>query len=241
MSNQTTPTLLCLHGMACSGAVFNLFADAWAGPIVAPDLAGHGSAARLPTYGIDRYASDIEARFPELFAEPAELVLFGHSMGGAVALELARTHSVRAVLAIGVVTVWEPERVAQMSSVADKRVRWFDDQEAAEAWFLKVSGMFGLIDVGTTIAASGVVEDDGRWRLRADPETYRSGPPPSMADQLADIECLVRLGRGGNDEMVPVEQVAPYDSNFMSVPGAGHSPHAEVPSDLAAAITAFIS
>lgn len=234
-----TTTLLCLHGMACTGRVWDPFQAVWDGPVVAPDLAGHGDGPRLEKYGIAGYTAELKDRFGSLLADPADVVIVGHSMGGAVGLELARSITPKAVVAVGVKTVWPADEVAGMSSVADKGIRWFDAKDDAETWFLKVSGLFGLLDVGSDIAASGVVEEEQGWRLLTDPEAYRASGPPVIAEQLAEVQCPVRLGRGSEDSMVPAEQVEPYDSDYETLPG-GHSVHVEQPEALAELVRTFL-
>lgn len=238
-----TRTLLCLHGMACTGRVWDGLAAIWTeGPVLAPDLAGHGAAPRLDVYGIDAYADELVDRIGPQLRAADHLIVTGHSMGGVVGASLARYPElgIEALVAAGVKTDWSADEIAGMDRVADKGVRWFDERSEAESWFLKVSGLTGLVDPGSAVAASGVVSEDGRWRLAADPEAYRSAPPP-FADQLAVVTCPVRLGRGRDDEMVPPEQVRPFDADFVEFPDSGHSPHVEQPAQLAAAIRSFIA
>lgn len=240
-----TTTLLCLHGMACTGRVWDPLRAVWDGPIETPDLAGHGSASRLDGYDIAGHAEYISGQYAELLSNPDQVMFVGHSMGGAVAMQLATMVKPHSVLAVGIKTIWPEEELAGMRGVADKGVRWFDDRQAAETWFLKVSGLFGLIETGTDIAASGVVEESGteggesRWRLATDPEAYRAGGPVPLADQLVNVSCPFRLGRGADDAMVSPEEVDPYDSNALTLPG-GHSTHVSHPEAFAGAIRSLL-
>lgn len=240
-----TTTLLCLHGMACTGRVWDPLRAVWDGPLETPDLAGHGSAPRFGAYDIVQHAEYIREQYAELLAAPADVMFVGHSMGGAVAMQLATMVTPHSVLAVGIKTIWPEEELAGMRGVADKGVRWFDDREGAETWFLKVSGLFGLVGTGTEIAASGVVEETGsgdgssRWRLATDPEAYRAGGPVPLSEQLAKVSCPFRLGRGADDAMVAPEEVDPYDASAVTLPG-GHSTHVSHPEAFADAITGLL-
>ena len=242
---KLTTTLLCLHGMACTGRVWDPLRAVWDGPIETPDLAGHGSAPRLGSYDIASHAEYIREQYRDLLSAPDQVALIGHSMGGAVAVQLAGMVTPQTVLAVGVKTSWPEEELAGMRGVADKGIRWFDDQAGAETWFLKVSGLFGLVEAGSDIAASGVVEEPGdsggpsRWRLATDPEAYRAGGPVPLGEQLANVSCPIRLGRGADDAMVTADQVDPYDAAAITLPG-GHSTHVSHPEAFAEAITTLL-
>lgn len=55
--------------------------------VIAPDLRGFGASERAGDYGVGRFASDVWGLLAQLGIERFSLV--GHSMGGAVALEMA--------------------------------------------------------------------------------------------------------------------------------------------------------
>lgn len=84
------PTVLAVHGWSCRSDYWADQLDALSGRhrVVVPDLAGHGrseASARPRTPA--RYAEDLEALMLERGLR--QVVAMGHSMGGAVALELA--------------------------------------------------------------------------------------------------------------------------------------------------------
>jgi len=78
-----------IHGTGCS-------ADAWryqildlsrAFEVVAADLPGHGGSDPVPDPSVERYATTVEALLQRLGRR--KVFLAGHSMGGAVALQVA--------------------------------------------------------------------------------------------------------------------------------------------------------
>lgn len=93
------PLLVLLHGgsarwQACEPLVTDL-ADRW--HVIAPDLRGQGKSGRVPWgYRVQDYADDIAALLRD--HEPA--ILFGHSLGGIIALMVAAQYPdrVRAVV-----------------------------------------------------------------------------------------------------------------------------------------------
>lgn len=76
--------LVCLHGWGLNGRVFDDLRHRWPGPVLAPDLPGHGAA---PWTGeartLDDWAQWLAAQLPP------QCALLGWSLGGQLALRLA--------------------------------------------------------------------------------------------------------------------------------------------------------
>jgi pimeloyl-ACP methyl ester carboxylesterase len=84
------PPLVLLHGGSARWQSWEPLVPALAGgwEIFAPDLRGHGKSGRVPQrYRLRDYAGDIAALLRQRVREPA--VLFGHSLGGMIALLVA--------------------------------------------------------------------------------------------------------------------------------------------------------
>ena len=87
------PPLVLLHGLGARWQVFaplvSALSDDW--HLVVLDLRGHGRSGRAPgRYLLDDYAGDVSAFLRREVGAPA--VLFGHSLGGWVALLIAARH-----------------------------------------------------------------------------------------------------------------------------------------------------
>lgn len=81
------PPLLLLHGFGGAAWNFTAMAGLLAGRrLVVPDLPGHGGSSALPAPSLAGFADVVAG----LLDEPA--AVFGHSMGGVVALRLAERH-----------------------------------------------------------------------------------------------------------------------------------------------------
>lgn len=90
------PLLMLFHGFTNRWQTFMPFIDAWIDRyhLVAFDHSGHGKSFRRPEgYNAASFYEDAEAVFTSLAPEPALLV--GHSMGGSMALYLAKNHPER--------------------------------------------------------------------------------------------------------------------------------------------------
>lgn len=227
----TEPTLLLLHGL---GATAGLWVDVrsaidWDGPVVAPDLPGHGTAPWTGDYTVPALASAVAAA-----VEPGRPVLIiGHSLGGVVGVELASGRyglDVRGVVAVGVKVSWTDEDVAAMARVAERGVRWFDSRDEAVARFLRQSGLEGLVDDHHPAIAAAVVHDEieGRWRVAQDPASFAQ-LPVDMAGLLDRARCPVILGAGEHDAMVSEAELAALVDAPRMAPGRGHNVAVEDP------------
>jgi pimeloyl-ACP methyl ester carboxylesterase len=87
------PPFVILHGGAASwryaDGLIGLLEGRW--HVYAPDFRGHGQSGRVPgRYHLRDYAEDTAAFLSEVVREPA--VVFGHSLGGEVAVMVAAHH-----------------------------------------------------------------------------------------------------------------------------------------------------
>lgn len=91
------PELLLVPGAGGQAALFRAVVESLSVPAAAVDLPGHGAHAGALLTSIEQMAEAVESALREL---PRPLVLLGHSMGGAVALEVAlrRQVSVRGII-----------------------------------------------------------------------------------------------------------------------------------------------
>jgi pimeloyl-ACP methyl ester carboxylesterase len=226
------PTLLLLHGLGAHGRVWDgvveRLPERWPGRWIVPDLPGHGRSAPAGNYGIGCQA----ARLAELVGDGAgDLVVCGHSLGGLVALALSTGWyrvSVSHVLAIGVKITWSEAELARIEEFAASPTRWFDTREAATERFLKVSGLIGLVPPDGPIARTGVVEEDGRFRLAAEQRTITAGAP-SIDRCMAASEAEVSLMCGSADALVGIDELRARDPEAVELRGLGHNVMVEDP------------
>jgi len=229
-----SPTLLLLHGLGAHAAVWQRLlpsvAAGWPGRWVAPDLRGHGRSGHAATYSFGAHAADVATLLPP--REP--VVILGHSMGGVVAMTLASGWfgiAVRQVVAFGVKLVWSEPEIARARDLARAEVRWFATRGEALERHLLVSGLKGLVDPGDAMAAPGVVEDGGRYRLAAAPG-INDVVGVDVARVVAAMTAPLHLAAGERDPMVSLAQMQRFDGGAEILPGLGHNPHVEAPEAL---------
>lgn len=225
------PALLLLHGLGASGEVWagvrDLLDRRWPGRWVIPDLRGHGRSSHAPPYSFGQYAADIAM----LFKAGTRVLVLGHSMGGVVGLALASGWfglSVVGVTGLGIKVSWTREELVRMADLARRPIRWFGSRGEAAAWFLRVAGLDGLVPPAGELAASGIVEVGGRWRLASDPATL-AVEAPEMRSLLAAANAPVRLARGEFDGLVSLAELRRYDPDALELSGLRHNAHVEDP------------
>jgi len=110
--------LVLLHGLGATRHVWKpILAQArWTGRWIAPDLRGHGASPHAGDYSLAAYADDI-GKLVNAHAPSNEIVVLGHSMGGAVALELASGSygfTPKQVFGVGIKVLWNDDERAGM-------------------------------------------------------------------------------------------------------------------------------
>lgn len=235
------PLLVLIHGQNANGDVWNglrpFIARDWRGTCLVPDLRGHGRSPHHPPYAYGTYAADVASLIPP----GVPVYLIGHSLGGAVSLMLATGWfgvAVRGVFAFGIKVNWSEEELARRRQFAAAPVRWFDRRDDAIERYLKVSGQFGHVDPASPAALSGIAEENGRFRLAADPRISGTDDPPDIRPIFAAAKAPVALAVGEKDRMVPLAEARGLDPRAAIVPGAGHNAQVENPEGLWAVICA---
>ncbi len=231
-------TLVLLHGLGATGAVWTrtvaALAGSWAGPILHPDLPGHGRRQRLDRYSYGSMAADVASGLDR----SDEHIVVGHSLGGVLAVALASGWyglNVTAVMAIGVKVEWTDDELARPAGLAARPPARFTTFEEALARYRRVAGLETLADPGAPELRDGVVERDGGYELAQDTATFGVGAPP-MASLLAVVGCPVTLACGEHDHMVTINQLRALAPDAVELPGVGHNAHVDAPDQVAALV-----
>src|SRR5574342_1002926 len=132
------PALVFVHCWCCDRRLWDgqLPAFAPGHRIVTLDLAGHGESGRgRKDWTIEAYAADVRAVADEL--DLARAILVGHSMGGKVIVEAARSMG-RRVVGIVPVDAWTNVREREKAEDIDTFVAPFrTDYEKAAAKYIR--------------------------------------------------------------------------------------------------------
>jgi len=232
------PALLLLHGLGATGGVWSglvaTLGAGWPGPILVPDLPGHGRSAPLPRYSFGGLAA---ALVPTL--EPGRpTVVLGHSLGGVVGLALASGWfggPVPAVCGLGMKVRWTPDDLAQAAAVAARPAGTFATRAEALDRALRIAGLRGLV----TDLPAAVAETPDGWRLALDNAAFGVGAP-DIAGLLAAARGTVVLAAGEHDPMSPAGHLAEFGSPVL-LAGCGHNAHVENPRALRPLVDRLLS
>jgi pimeloyl-ACP methyl ester carboxylesterase len=163
--------------------------------------------------------------------QAGDVTLAGHSFGGVVAALVASGWfgpRVRDVAAFGVKIDWSADETAKLQELSQRPPRTFATREEAVDRYLKMSGLFGLVDPATAIASIGVAGAEGNYRVAMDPRAY-GAVGPSVEAMLRLADAPLRLAAGAKDPMVTLDQMRRIDPTAQVFDGIGHNAHWEAP------------
>jgi pimeloyl-ACP methyl ester carboxylesterase len=229
------PVLVLLHGMGATREVWRplirVLEAEWHGRWIAPDLRGHGRSPRALSYSLGEQAVDIAETVGTLASNPVRISVLGHSMGGVIALALASgwfgMRKLCDALGLGIKIVWTEQGIAALGARARAAAKVFESREAAAAFYLKVSGLAGIVSTDDEIAQAGVSADG--LRLAADPAVASIGPPRMVGLIAAADYATVFLAAGESDPMCTMGDMRSHDRDAKLIPGAGHNAMVEAP------------
>lgn len=228
------PTFVLLHGLLCD-------ADTWADFIGPLSRRGHVLAADL---------SDIDS-LPDaarnvLAATAGPLIVAGHSMGGRIALEMARQAPERCsalvLMNTGYQGLGEGETEKRMALVRAARAGGV--QAIADDW------LDGMIAPRTRVD-SALMARMRAMVLRSTPDSFAGQIQaligrPDATELLGWIACPVLLMSGTEDRWSPLERHADMasrmpDAALEAIAQAGHMAPFEAPGACLSAITGWLA
>lgn len=216
---QGAPLLLFVHGWTCRSSYWlpQLSHFSATHAVAAPDLPGHGASGSgdRTDWGVASFARDIVACVEALQAR--QVILVGHSMGGAVALEAARRLGARAT---GVVLVdtfvidyggLTPETVEAIFSPFRE-----DFAAAMAALVAQTATAATPPELQARLIREMSAADPG-WAL----PTWRDLLCWSPAAAFAELRIPIHAVNGALIPPSARERCAPFVSETV-IPGAGH-------------------
>ena len=239
------PAVVLVHGYPLDGAMWSGVARVLSGRfrVLKPDLPGRGETPAASEGRIDDYADFVEAILDAL---PSPAGLAGFSMGGYVALALARRRPAK----LAALALLDTRAAADDDAGKAKRdesiatVRSAGVAPIAEAMVPRLLASYALSN-------ADLVERVKRIMLRQKPETVAADlaamrDRPDARDALLDIAIPTLVVVGDADTLTPpsdsramVDAIA--GSRLVTVPAAGHLTPMERPGAVAAALGDFFA
>jgi len=220
--------------------------------IFVPTLAGHRGGPPLvtgPVGVVDTIVDDMCRQLDEAAIDTAHMV--GNSLGGWVALELARRGRAQSVLALSPAGAWRSlrdlrrlllifragatlGRVNDMANLAARK----------RARRILLILMAEHADRMTPAQVTAIFEDMAG--CAALPEILDGARDNGPIKPVLDVGCRLRIAWGLKDRMLPFMRygapmlAAVPDAEFMLIPGVGHVPMIDDPGLIARTILDFI-
>jgi pimeloyl-ACP methyl ester carboxylesterase len=239
-------TLVLLHGLGTNRADFARIRDELAKTfsLIAFDLPGQGDAE--PVLGRPTVAALADAVEGDLDARRLGRVhLLGNSLGGRVALELARRHRARSVVAIAPSGLSSPpERLFQMAAMAAMGLIVSALRPVAPSRRRHLSRAL-LVGLRALPWKAGPDETDALARGFGSTHFWSLllwAIGTDVPSNLDAIDCPVLLLQGAGDLMAAGQTIRFLawipKARFQLVPFAGHAAHGDAPSRIAALVRA---
>ena len=243
--------LLLLHALGASRRLWDPVLPALAAghDVVAVDLPGFGDSPPMDEPTVPAFADELERLLDELGLETAHVA--GNSLGGWLALELARRGRARSAVAIspaGFGTEWENRRATGTLAVG----------RVAAKGLARVAPSLARRRTGRILLAGGMVARPSRLEpehIAGLARGYAAAPGftamrrwlfTHSAEGLDEIRCAVLIAWGTRDTLLPKRQAARAaeaieGAEVRMLDGLGHAPMADDPPLLARMITDFVA
>ena len=245
------PAVLLIHGFGADSRNWVRFANELEGDyrFVIPDLPGHGDTEPRTTdmdYGISEQAQRLFRLLDALQVDQVHVA--GNSMGGAIAIEMAR-HQPRRLRSLGLVdsagiTLQTPKflNALEQSDSNPLIPRTAEDFHTTLDWASERSvGIpdFAITLMGEEKAANAEVAEKVWQDINLDPAMRLQG-----RGVLPEIETPTLILWGREDALLSVENVRVFQQELPNnraviLEGVGHVPMAEAPEESADAFRAF--
>lgn len=244
--------LLLVHGIGSTWRVWKPVLERLEArhDVLAVDAPGFGNSAPLPdgvTPTISALADALERVLDDVGWDAPHVA--GNSMGGWLALELARRGRAASVVALSPAGMWSPKE----SAYSRGALRF---QHAVASRLVPHADTLSRSAVGRTLLFSGVAARPWRiqpedaaeaLRLFAGAPGWRATLEAMTVDQprdLGSIECPVRIAWGSRDTLLFPRQADRFvreipNAELVRLPGLGHVPMGDDPEAVADAILEF--
>jgi pimeloyl-ACP methyl ester carboxylesterase len=242
------PPVVLLHGGNQSSHSWDLvslhLADRF--HVYALDQRGHGDTewSRELDYSMDAMVDDAVAFIAEQAIDRP--IIFGHSMGGRVTLQLAlqRPELARALVIVDV----GPEVSAKGAKTIGEFVAHnieFDDLDVFLENVARYDPFRSRDHIARTAKYNLLVRADGKYVSKVDHRRVPTAMSVIGLDEVAVISCPVLLVRGGESDVLLADAAERFvaalpDGKLVTVPRVGHNVHGGNTSGFLEAVVPFL-
>jgi len=221
--------------------------------IIAPDLSGHGDSGRREEYTLQTWARELLAVAESESAD--EPVIFGHSMGGFVALTAAREHGERMLGAAAIdspvrevsaeARAWHADRAASRMPVYPDaatmvaRFRTLPEDGVSLPYVRDHIARGSIRRVDASESATG----EAGWTWKFDPRVFlRSAMQPEDVARCACEVALIRGERGMSTSDITEDIRSRLGGNVpvTVIPDSGHHIMLDQPTALIAVLQTLL-
>lgn len=244
VADRGAPIVL-LHGGGANARWWDQIAQplATTRDVYALDFRGHGDSDHPATRRVGAFNDDLEAVVAWL-SRP-DVVLIGHSLGAAVALDhAARFSETRGLVLVDLARGGQPAVGRRARLALSLRRTYRTRQEAIDRFRFLPESSHASEALRLRIATQSVREEgDGRFGYKFDPAWF--GLPPRPRPDLGRITCPTLLVRGAESALLTREAAQSFvaevaGARLVEIPESGHHVLVDQPERLCAAVADFL-
>ncbi len=243
---ETRSPIVLLHGGGANAHWWDHVANRLAArnAVYALDFRGHGDSQYPAIRRVGAFGDDLEGLAAWLARD--DLVLIGHSLGAAVALDHASRHAAtRAIVLVDLARGGAPATGRRARLALSLRRTYRTRAEAIERFRFLPESSHASESLRAAIGAQSVREEpDGRFGYKFDPGWFAL--PPKPRPDLARIGCPTLLVRGSESTLLTPEAARSFadevkQARLVEVPDAGHHVLVDQPERLLVCIEDFLA
>jgi pimeloyl-ACP methyl ester carboxylesterase len=243
------PPVVLLHGGNQSSHSWDLvslhLSDRY--HVYALDQRGHGDTewSRDLDYSMEAMASDVVAFLADQQIE--DPVIFGHSMGGRVTLDLllAVPDAARAAILVDVGPELSPEGVKVVGDFVARNIE-FDDLDVFLDHVERYDPFRTREHIERTVKYNLLRRIDGKYVSKADHRRIQGGFRNLGLGDVTTVSCPILLVRGGESHVLLADAAERFiealpNGRMVTVPNVGHNVHGGNTPGFLEAITPFLA
>ncbi|KAJ9449951.1 putative protein phosphatase methylesterase 1 [Diplonema papillatum] len=246
--------MLLVHGAGCCAMSWGLCAKelkAKGVPVISFDMRGHGLTACTDEtdLSVERLSQDIVNVMDALFKPGDDVIIVGHSLGGALAVRVAKRTDLKVNLrACGVVDVVEGtalDSLRHMKTILARKPASFSSISRVVQWGLSGHGVKNLDSARASMPPLvRRMPEGGAYVWRTDllsTEPFWKGWFEGMGECFLDSACPKLLLTAGTDRLDKELSIAHMQGRFQlsMVYGTGHYMQEDKPQDVAQILAIF--